>query len=163
MVAARNDSPPTAEGLLLERFLPYRLNMLGTTVSQSFARLCARRFNIALPEWRVVALLGQRGRLTSKAIGTRCAMHKTMVSRAVGELERRRLVEREANPADKREVFVALSAAGEAIYAEIIPLASAYSERLTAGLSDEDRAVLDRLIRQLHDRARQISRPDQPA
>ena len=86
---SRAPAPPagTARRLVLEEFLPYRLNILSTIVSQGFARLYSARFGISIPEWRVVAMLGQHGTLTSKAVGQRTHMHKTMVSRAVSDLD----------------------------------------------------------------------------
>ena len=74
--------------------MPYRLNVLATIVSQGFARLYSERFGISIPEWRVIAMLGQHRALTSKGIGERTHMHKTMVSRAVTDLERHGLLSR---------------------------------------------------------------------
>lgn len=157
MAAADNATSVERVGtdLSLEDFLPYRLSVLAAQVSLGFARSCAARFGVSIPEWRVVAMLGQLGRLTSKEIGEHSGMHKTMVSRAVSDLEQRFLIARETNPADKREVFVTLTAQGQAIYADILPLASAYSERLTADFTAEDQATLDRLITRLGARVRQ--------
>ena len=73
---------PADDVLVLEEFLPYRLAVLATIVSQGFARLYSEQFGISIPEWRVIAMLGQHGTLTSKEIGERTHMHKTMVSGA---------------------------------------------------------------------------------
>ena len=146
--------PPPAEGvLILEDFLPYRLNVLSAIVSQGFARLYSKRFGISIPQWRVVAVLGQHGTLTSKDIGERTHMHKTMVSRAVTDLERRDLLARQPNLVDKREAFLSLSAAGRRIYGEIVPLARDYAARLAADLSAADRAAFDRIVAMLHERS----------
>ena len=143
-----------AEGVLvLEEFLPYRLNVLSTIVSQGFSRLYSERFGISIPEWRVVAMLGQHGTLTSKSIGERTHMHKTMVSRAVTDLERHGLLSRQPNRADKREVFLTLTESGRQVYAEIVPLARDYAARLTADLSDADRAAFDRIVAILRERS----------
>jgi DNA-binding MarR family transcriptional regulator len=146
-------SADLADVLVLEEFLPYRLNVLSTIVSQGFARLYSGRFGISIPEWRVVAMLGQHGTLTSKAVGQRTHMHKTMVSRAVSDLERHGLVGREPNQADKREVFLTLTEEGRRIYAEIVPLAREYAARLTADLSEPDRAAFDRIVATLRERS----------
>jgi DNA-binding MarR family transcriptional regulator len=152
---SRAPAPPAAQPdvLVLEEFLPYRLNILSTIVSQGFARLYSARFGISIPEWRVVAMLGQHGTLTSKAVGQRTHMHKTMVSRAVSDLERHGLVGREPNQADKREVFLTLTEEGRRVYAEIVPLAREYAARLTADLSETDRAAFDRIVATLRDRS----------
>ncbi|HKF72197.1 MAG TPA: MarR family transcriptional regulator, partial [Stellaceae bacterium] len=46
-----------ADGLILERFLPYRLSTLTLRISNAIARSYERRFNLSVPEWRVMAVL----------------------------------------------------------------------------------------------------------
>ena len=133
--------------------MPYRLNVLATIVSQGFARLYSERFGISIPEWRVIAMLGQHRTLTSKGIGERTHMHKTMVSRAVTDLERHGLLSRLPNRDDKREAFLSLTESGRRIYTEIVPLAREYAARLTADLSEADRAAFDRIVAVLRDRS----------
>src|SRR5262249_10543290 len=83
--------------LRLDDFLPYRLTVLASLTSQALSRVYSERYGIGVPEWRVLVTLGQFGMMTGKAIGAHSHMHKTKVSRAVAELERRRLVARRAN------------------------------------------------------------------
>jgi DNA-binding MarR family transcriptional regulator len=132
--------------LRLESFLPYRLNVLAATVSEGLARVYSERFGISIPEWRVIATLGQFGQATAKAIGLHSRMHKTKVSRAVAGLEARALVRRLPNPGDKREAFVSLTAVGDDIYREILPLAADYEARLLGVLTKDQRADLDTLL-----------------
>ena len=79
MAAGRGDNAP----LKLESFLPYRLNVVASLVSQALSRIYASRYGIGVPEWRVVVTLGQYGLMTGKAVGAHSHMHKTKVSRAV--------------------------------------------------------------------------------
>lgn len=141
-----------AESLQLEGFLPYRLNILATEVSQSLARAYGRKFGISIPEWRVLATLGQFGVITARDIGGHSRMHKTTVSRAVAALEKRRLIVRRANRADMREAFLALTDAGTAIYWEIVPMARAFSDSLCAGLSEAELQQMNALIDKLAER-----------
>jgi len=157
---AATTSPPGGV-LVLEDFLPYRLAVLATLVSQGFARLYSERFGISIPEWRVIAMLGQHRTLTSKAIGERTHMHKTMVSRAVTDLERHGLVTRQLNRADKREAFLSLTEQGRLVYGEIVPLARDYAARLTSDLTAADRAAFDRIVALLRDRSGVVFATDQ--
>ena len=43
--------------LKLENFMPYRLAVLSNTVSTTVARAYDKRFNVSIPEWRVIAVL----------------------------------------------------------------------------------------------------------
>lgn len=148
---SENRNPATTEGevLELEGFLPYRLNVLATLVSQSLARVYGERFGISIPEWRILATLGQFPEMTAREIGQHSRMHKTTVSRAVAALEKRQLVARRPNRQDMREAFLAMTPQGQAIYAEIVPLARSFAQDLTRNIRPEDLAVLDRVLAEL--------------
>jgi len=139
--------------LLLEDFLPYRLNIAAANVSEGLARVYSARFGLDIPGWRVIATLGQFGRVTAKMIGGHSQMHKTKVSRALMQLQARGLVERSPNPHDKREAFIALTPAGRTIYGEIVPLALAYQNDLLAALDELQRRQLDTIIARLTEEA----------
>jgi DNA-binding MarR family transcriptional regulator len=136
--------------LRLSGFLPYRLNHLAETVSRSFSRIYAERYGIGIPEWRVIATLGEYESMTARDISQATSMHKTKVSRAVAALEKLALVQRVRNPDDQREQVLRLSAEGEAVYADIVPQALAYSARLEEALTAEQKAVLNDLFDRLH-------------
>lgn len=153
-------SPPTipappADGveadpvLALEGFLPYRLNVLATEVSQTLARAYGEKFGISIPEWRVLATLGQFGTMTARDIGQHSRMHKTTVSRAIVALETRRLVIRTTNMVDMREAFLSMSDGGRAIYAQIVPMARGFSQSLCAGLSAAERQAFEAVLTKL--------------
>ena len=143
--------------LKLEDFLPYRLNVLASLVSQALSRVYAERYGIGVPEWRVLCTLGQYGVMTGKAIGAHSHMHKTKVSRAVAELEKRKLLVRRANRADKRESFLSLTPAGRAMYEDIAPVALNFARRLFEVLDPADRTAFDRAVKQLTDRSARLA------
>lgn len=142
--------------LRLEAFLPYRLNVLAALASEALSRVYRDRHGISIPEWRVLATLGQLGRLTARDIGAHSRMHKTKVSRAVADLEARRLVLRTASRVDRREANLSLTAKGLAIYRDLVPEALAFGRALEAGLSGAERRALDKVITALTLRAAQL-------
>lgn len=152
LAAARRAHP----SLTLARFLPYRLSVLSAVVSEGLARAYGARFGIGIPEWRVLATIGEFRSMTATAIGLHAHMGKVKVSRAAAALEARGLIARRPNAEDRRESFLVLTPAGEGTYADIVPLALDYVDQLTAGLTDADRASLDRLVDKLLEGARAI-------
>ncbi|ALK08588.1 MarR family winged helix-turn-helix transcriptional regulator [Blastochloris viridis] len=145
---------PTGEPpLQLEAFLPYRFNVLSALVLRALGQIFGERYGIAIPEWRVIATIGQFGTLTAKQIGAHSHMHKTKVSRAVATLERRNLIIRRSNKADLREAFLSLTEDGLAIYRDIAPTALEFGDRMVADLDPTDYAVLDRVLDKLTARA----------
>jgi DNA-binding MarR family transcriptional regulator len=156
MQDARAETAPVEEALLeLQDFLPHRLNVLSSLVSQALTRVYGR-YGIGIPEWRVLVSLGQFGVMTGKAIGSRTHMHKTKVSRAVAQLEQRKLLARRANRDDLREAFLSLTPAGRAIYEELAPRALEFTDRLSEVVSPDDRAAFDRAVRQLTERSAKL-------
>jgi len=146
--------------LRLETFLPYRLNLLADTVSRSLSHIYRTRYDIGVAEWRVIATLNQFRRMTARDIGNFSQMHKTKVSRAVTGLARRGLVDRAANPDDKREAILSLTPAGTALFHEIEPAAIAFSDRLEAGLTSTDREALERILSVLVNTAGTVDRDE---
>jgi DNA-binding MarR family transcriptional regulator len=149
---AGDDAP-----LKLEAFLPYRLNVAATLVSEALSRIYAQRHGLGVPEWRVVATLGQYGVMTGKAIGEHAHMHKTKVSRAVALLARRKLVLRRANKADMRESFLSLTPAGRTIYQDLAPVAVAFARRFIEAIDPGDRAAFDRALKAVTERAKKLT------
>src|SRR3954467_15043902 len=141
--------------LELQDFLPHRLNVLSSLVSQALTRVYGR-YGMGIPEWRVLVSLGQFGVLTGKAIGARTHMHKTKVSRAVAQLEQRKFLTRRANRADLRESFLSLTPAGRAVYEELAPSALAFMDRLAEVVAIADRPAFDRAVKQLTKRSAEL-------
>ncbi len=147
------DESGHAAPLRLEEFLPYRLNVVANLVSQALSRIYAERYAIGVPEWRVLVTLGQYGVMTAKQIGEHTHMHKTKVSRAVAQLEKRKFVARRANRDDLRESFLSLAAPGRTIYEDLAPSALEFAARLVEVLEPHDRIAFDRALTQLIERS----------
>src|SRR5580698_8430065 len=86
----------------LDHFLPYRLSILSNRASDAIAQHYSYRFGLSVPEWRVMAVLGQRPGLSARDVATRTAMDKVQVSRAVASLMRTRRVARTEDAKDGR-------------------------------------------------------------
>ena len=135
--------------LKLEEFLPYRLNVVASLVSHALSRIYVDRHGIGVPEWRILVTLGQFETMTAKAIGAHSHMHKTKVSRAVSALERRKLIMRRENRADRREAFLSLTPAGRAIYHDLAPGALEFARKLFETIDPADRNAFERAITRL--------------
>ena len=121
------------------------------------ARIYGHHFGIGIPEWRVIAILGQFGRLTARDIGELSHMHKTKVSRAVNELAERGLIERTPNRNDRREAFVSLSVPGRRIYDQVAPMALTFEKRLMDDIPAAELQAFERVLSTLTERVRVLS------
>ena len=143
--------------LRLESFLPYQLNHLSELVSDALSQLYAQEHDITVPEWRVIATLGQYGTMMARDIANHSRMNKTMVSRAAASLADRHLICRTPNPNDKREAFLTLSTSGKVMYSAIVPKAREFNAALSSALGEEERAQFEKLINKLTVKADEIS------
>jgi len=132
--------------LILDRFLPYRLSVLSNTVSSAIAERYSERFDLRIPEWRVLAVLGMQANLSAAEVATKTAMDAVAVSRAVTRLLKQGRLERSYTSHDKRRSQLRLSESGQRVYDEIVPIAKAYEQALFAPLDSEQRRELDRLL-----------------
>ena len=136
-------------GLDLKAFLPYRLSIVTNRISASFARLYSEKFNLSIPEWRVMAVLGQQPGLSADEVCGETEMDKVPVSRAVTKLLDKGLLSREFSGKDRRRSILSLSESGYGMYAQIVPLALSYEEELKAVLTADEQSQLDVLLDKL--------------
>jgi DNA-binding MarR family transcriptional regulator len=127
-----------AKPFKLERFLPYRLNILAQEVSVRLSAIYSERFGLDIPQWRILANLASRGDMTAQAIAKLTLSHKSTISRAVAELESRKLIERVTDKTDKRAYKLRLTAKGKMLFAELLPLVLGFEEKLLEGFSSAE-------------------------
>jgi DNA-binding MarR family transcriptional regulator len=153
---ARKRSRPDAAKLRLEDFLPYRFSVLSNLLSAAIAAAYSDRFDLSIPEWRVLAVLANHPDLSAAEVADRTAMDKVAVSRAVKRLLAAGRIERFIASADRRRSVLRLSAQGGAVYSQVVPVARDYERALVAPLAASHRAALDRILRVLLGRAREL-------
>jgi len=135
--------------LRLSEFLPYRMATLSNRISRTIAQLYSERFGLTIPEWRVMAILGERPNISAGEVAEKGAMDKVTVSRAVAKLLKSERISRQFAREDRRRSVLALSDEGKAVYVEIVPLALAYETALLSELTEDERRTLDRLMARL--------------
>lgn len=140
----------------LQQFLPYRLAVLADAVSRSMAAVYRQRFELSRDEWRLLAALGEPGRLQAAEAAHITTLDKMQASRALRSLEARGLVERHPDDSDRRHVIVQLQPAGRALLRQLQPMVMAREAYLLEALDDEERAVLNRALDKLLQRARTL-------
>jgi DNA-binding MarR family transcriptional regulator len=130
----------------LTRFLPFRLNRLAAEISEELATLYAERFQIDVPQWRVLATLSSGNGWTAKAIVASTRTHKSTISRAVEALVKRGLIEAVQSSDDKREYRLRMTASGRKLFLKLEPLVLDYEKRLMDRLGEADARRLDKAI-----------------
>ena len=145
--------------LVLEDFLPYRLSILSNTVSSTIASTYDKRFDLTIPEWRIIAVLGRFPGLSAVEVAERTLMDKVAVSRAVSRLIKSGRIDRQFADADRRRSILNLSDEGRKVHDEIAPMALKFEEDLLHGLTEEEIRSLNVIMERLLARARLIGTP----
>lgn len=150
----------------LASFLPYQLSIASNAVSDLIAERYRKRFGLKIPEWRVMAVLGdagaaggaRSGRLTQRELTEATLMDKVAVNRACKVLEERGLIARAANEADGRSHLLELTDEGQTIHREVMPLAKAIERELIEGFTATEEAALRTMLARLRGRAATLAR-----
>ncbi len=134
----------------LAEFLPYRLSVTSNAVSDLIAGEYRAQFGLKIPEWRIMAVLGDAGALTQRELVSATLMDKVAVNRACKVLETRALVARIPNASDGRSHHLELTAQGRTMHGQIMPLAIDMYEKVFACLTEKEndklRAILAKLL-----------------
>jgi DNA-binding MarR family transcriptional regulator len=140
----------------LADFMPYRMSVTTNAVSDLIAGEYRARFGLKIPEWRVMAVLGDAGGLTQRELVGETLMDKVAVNRACKVLEQRGLVARSPNARDGRSHHLELTPDGRTMFEQIMPLAQGMEKRLFAALGTEQTAALKAALDKLLERARSM-------
>ena len=144
----------------LSDFLPYRLSITSNAVSGRIALEYRQRFGLSVPEWRVMAVLGDSGPLTQRELTSLTVMDKVAVNRACKVLEDRALVSRQPNAHDGRSHLLELTPTGRRMHDEIMPLALEMERRLFSTFTEEEIATFRSLLGRVRDEAADLDADD---
>lgn len=139
-----------------EDFVSFRLHRLVSVNERAASALYGRLFDLGLNEWRVLAILAERGRLTAKQLAKLTDLDKSRVSRVVAALAARGYLLREANAEDGRSVLLRASPAGLQACQRILPVSQARQERLLSCLSALELRRFDEALAKLEAQTRRM-------
>jgi len=141
----------------LETFLPYRIAVLANVMGAAIASAYVERYGLTIPEWRVIAVLTRYPGLSAREVAEKSHMDAVAVSRAVNRLLRAGRLRRAVARDDRRRSVLQVSEAGAVVYREVAPLALEFERSLIDALPAPERAMLDRTISMLMQRAESLS------
>jgi len=152
---ARLNRPQSIEDLLL-----YRLSGLLANAGGIVIRHCEGRFGITRREWRLLALLGEQAggpAPTLSALAALAHLDRPRASRTISALVHKQLVSRTARAGDARQVMLALTPEGQALYREVFPLTTEVNLELLDALDPAEVALLETLLGKLEQRGARMA------
>lgn len=142
--------------LILDKFMPYRLARLSSTVSTAVAREYAKQFGLSIPEWRVIAILGRSPGLSAVEVAEQTFLDKVAVSRAVTKLIKAGRIDRQFADADRRRSILNLSEKGREVHDGVAELALEFERELLDGLDVEEVNRFDKVMDRLLEKANKL-------
>ena len=150
----------TAKRSSLAEFLPYQLSITSNAVSGRIALEYRQRFGLSVPEWRIMAVLGDSGPRTQRELTRLTLMDKVAVNRACKVLEDRGLAVRRPNAQDGRSHLLRLTPTGTAMRNQIMPLALEMERRLFSTFAPEELAEFGKLLARVRDAVGELDADD---
>ncbi len=103
-------------------------------------------FGVTVPKWRVLAALYARPAVTMNQLAQLTTIDRTTLTRTLDRMVRGKLVERRADPHDRRSVRLRLAARGEGIFGRVLPLVMEDNALATRGIRPADLAQFRHIL-----------------
>jgi len=137
-------------------FFPYQLSVVANRVSQSIATIFKDKFDLQIPEWRILVTLYSVDEMSFTEVTDKTSMDKTRVSRAQRRMIDLGLIEATVDEEDKRKVNLSLTDKGREICKEIIPEAKARDAWLQEVITAEEQKQLEVIMAKLFARTQEL-------
>lgn len=140
--------------------IPYRILLLGKMIDRVTAQHVRDMARLSLAEWRVLTHVEMIGKCSAAEVASIAYSDRAEVSRALGSLEKRGFVRREANPRNRKSSLVSLTDAGKAVHSAIRGERGKFYEQWLTDLSAAERmalnGALEKITRRLIESAPQM-------
>ena len=111
-----------------------------------------RQFGLSETEWRIMTQLGEAAPLSLNGLADSMLQDRGQLSRAVKSMVERGLLTRERKPGGP-EIEIDLSGEGRVMYARMVEWVYERDRVLTAGIPEQDIALVWRVLGEMMDRA----------
>ena len=110
-----------------------------------------RPYGLDYPRWRVLAVLQEHSGTTMGQLADLTSVDRTTLTRTLGLMESAGLIARREQKSDRRSLAISLTARGRRVFARILPLTVAETDRALTGFSAEEIGVLRDWLRRTAD------------
>lgn len=162
-MGARGTGFSSRRPLPLEETIGFKLAIAVNLNTSVFHRDHARKFDLTLTDWRVLALLISRPGCSATELSELLAVDKMSITRAIRRLLRRGRIRAARSSQDRRRLALLPTAKGTAVYDRIAPMAWRHHESYVRDLSAAERLALDGLLQKLIASGRRLKAGDAAA
>lgn len=138
--------------------LGYRVYRTQRMLAQCLEDALAR-YGITPGQWNALNQLDKRGPLSQRALADALQRKPATITRSIDKMEEMGLVERVPDATDRRANVIVLRPTARDLLERIQPDAVDLADRMREGISDEELALLFRLLDTVYDNADKAARP----
>ena len=110
-----------------------------------------RPYGLDYPRWRVLAVLQEHSGATMGQLADLTSVDRTTLTRTLGLMEEARLVARQERESDRRSLVISLTPKGRRMFARILPLTLAETDRALTGFSSAEIGALRDWLKRIAD------------
>jgi MarR family transcriptional regulator, transcriptional regulator for hemolysin len=110
-----------------------------------------RPYGLDYPRWRVLAVLQEHSGATMGRLADLTSVDRTTLTRTLGLMEEARLVARQERESDRRSLVISLTPKGRRMFARILPLTLAETDRALTGFSSAEIGALRDWLKRIAD------------
>lgn len=136
--------------------LGYRVYRTQRMLAQCLEGALAK-YGITPGQWNALNQLDRQGPLSQRALADALQRKPATITRSIDKMEKMGLVERVPDANDRRANVIVLLPAANDLLVRIQPEAVELAEKVSDGLSDEEIALLFRLLDAIYDNAERAS------
>lgn len=152
----------TKRAMTTERTVGQGIHAFSNIISGHFFSRTEKQFGVGLAEWRVLRSAILMPGLSQGEVATSEGMNVMNVSRAVAGLRRKRLIEVESDPGDRRKTMLSPTVLGSEVGADIGRREGVVYQHVFSVLSPSEVDHLDDLLARVNNSLRTTNLPDPP-
>lgn len=130
-------------------YLQFRLDLLSTLIDKEASAIFEPQFGVSVRQLRILRMTNARPGIGQSELAQLVALEKTIVSKLLSSLERKRLVRRSINSLDARRVNLRVTSAGLQIIEEADRKTKNWEKEFLSVLAPEELDALMKSIKKL--------------
>jgi len=141
----------------LEQAIGLNVNRTAFLMTEEIARrFSAHAYPLSAQDFGILFRLFKQGPMTQVEIASLMMRDKTTITRRIDGLAKKRLVERNPDPDDRRYFRIGLTDDGNRALQVMIPLVRDFQQEVLSDIPDEEKAVTIKTLKHISDKLIQI-------
>ena len=128
-------------------YIGYVSNSMRNAVTKLFLD---NGYDITHAQWLILMMLWMKDGCRQKELTEIMFKEKTTITRLIDNLEKKGLLLRVPDLADKRNKFVYLTNSGKELKGKLTPLVAEFNKKLSYGLGDDELEELKKVLTKIH-------------